>query len=150
MVWKVSQAMPARIVDPGLLGFGVAAGRFALFDNFTTRLVQTRVDFVEFVLAFNLDAEVIEAGLPSARRDREIDPRVFQHPFGVVRLYDRGLRGEQRGIEPNRMLKVLDGHVNVQTLHHKSSSIRQAAADSRLAPSWFRNSSGLFAEIEDF
>ena len=109
MVWNVSQEMPAGIVDPGLLGFGVAAGRFALFDNFTTRLVQTRVDFVEFVLTFDLDAEMIEAGLTPARRDCEINPRVFQHPFGIIRLYDRGLRGEQRGIEPNRMLKVLDG-----------------------------------------
>ena len=32
---------------------------------------------------------------------------------------------------------------------HPRGRGRQAAADSRLAPSWFRNSPGLFAEIED-
>ena len=56
------------VVDPRLLGLGVAASRVALFDDVAARLVQAAVDLVKLLLALNLNAEMVELGFaPSSR-----------------------------------------------------------------------------------
>src|SRR5262249_19924444 len=65
-----------RILDPRFLRLGVAAGRLALLEHGAAGLAQARVDVAQFVLAFDLDAEMIEPGLPATRRDGEIDARI--------------------------------------------------------------------------
>ena len=50
------------VVDPRLLGLGVAASRVALFDDVAARLAQTRVNLVKLVLALNLNAQMSRPG----------------------------------------------------------------------------------------
>jgi hypothetical protein len=38
---------------------------------------------------------------------------VVEHPLRVVRLHDRGLRGEQRRVETDRVAEIVDRDVNV-------------------------------------
>ena len=113
----VSQGNPGRVVDPGLLRLGVAATRLALLDHAAARLVQASVDLVQFVLVLDLDAEVIEARRAPARRDRKIDARIVQHPFGVIGLHDGGLSRKQRRIEADGAREIIDGDVDMHALH---------------------------------
>src|SRR5262252_6985461 len=84
-----------RIVDPRFFGLGITTGRLPLLDDLATGLAQARIDVAQFVLAFDLDAEMIEPRPFAARRDREIHSRVVQHPFGIVDLDHAGLGGEE-------------------------------------------------------
>src|SRR5262252_3553294 len=70
---------------------------------------------------------MIEAGLATMSRDREVDARVIQHPFGIVCLYDSGLRCKQRRIEADRLGKILDSDVNMYALHDVVSFFRLRA-----------------------
>jgi hypothetical protein len=60
-----------RVIDPGFFGLGVAAGRLALFDHVLAGTAKPRIDIVQFILALDLDAEMIETGTAAARRDRK-------------------------------------------------------------------------------
>src|SRR6202008_1513767 len=73
-----------RIVDPGLLALGVAAGHFALLDDGAARLMQPAIDVVQLVFALDLNPQMVEPRLLAARRDGEIDARVVEHPFRVI------------------------------------------------------------------
>src|SRR5262249_48528129 len=55
-----------RIVGPGLFRLRITAGSLALFDDVAACAAQTRIDFLQFVLALNLDTEMIEARLLAA------------------------------------------------------------------------------------
>src|SRR5262245_44232649 len=75
-----------RIVDPRLFRLGIATRRLSLLDDVAAGFMQPCIDLLQFVLALNLNAEMIETRLLAARRDRKIHARVVQHPFGVIRL----------------------------------------------------------------
>src|SRR3954471_7833630 len=70
-----------RIVDPRFFRLRIATGGLSLLDDVAARCTQARIDFLQFVLALDLDAEVVEARLPAAGRDGEIDSRIIEHPF---------------------------------------------------------------------
>ena len=55
---------------------------------------------------FDLDAEMIETRLTASRRNGEVHAGVVEHPFGVVRLNQGGLRIEQSGVKADRLLKI--------------------------------------------
>src|SRR5262249_52290797 len=99
---------PRGVVDPRFFGLGIATGRLSLLDDRAAGLVQARIDVVQLVLAFDLDAEMIEPRPFAARRDREIDLRILEHPLGIIRLHDGGPRCEQRGIKADSTVEVLD------------------------------------------
>jgi hypothetical protein len=55
---------------------------------------------------------------PAAGADREIDPRVVEHPLGVI-IFDDGRLGRKEGrVEPDRLSQVVNRHVHMQALHH--------------------------------
>src|SRR5262245_31098167 len=56
-----------RIVSPGLFRLRIAAGSLALFDDVAACAAQTRVDFLQFVAALDLDTEMIKPRLLAAR-----------------------------------------------------------------------------------
>jgi hypothetical protein len=64
---------------------------------------------------------MIEAGLPPARRDREIDPGIIEHPFCVIRLHYDGLRGKKRRVKSDRVSDVRDCDVNMHAFHLANS-----------------------------
>src|SRR6516225_1077878 len=70
-----------RIVDPRFLGLGVAAIRLALFDHTAARPMEPSVNLLQFGLVLDLDAEMIEPGLPPTGRDRKIHARIVEHPL---------------------------------------------------------------------
>jgi hypothetical protein len=51
-----------RIVDPGLLRLRIATRGLSLLDDIAACFAQTRIDFLKFALALDLDAEMIEPG----------------------------------------------------------------------------------------
>src|SRR6516164_5477983 len=59
------------IVDPRLFGLGIAAGGLALLEDVAAGLTQPRIHLLQLIGVLDLYAEMIEAGLASARRDRE-------------------------------------------------------------------------------
>src|ERR1700722_7370601 len=91
----------SRVVDPRLFRFCGTTGGLALFDDIAARLVQARIDFLQFVLALDLDTKMIKSRLPSARGDREIDAWVVEHPLRVVRFHDGWQSRKQRRIKPD-------------------------------------------------
>ncbi len=115
---------PRRIIDPGLFRFGVAATGFALLDHVAARPMQARVDLVQLTPVLDLNSQMIETGLPAARGDREIHARIVEHPLGIVALDHSGLRIEQRRIEADRALEVINGDVHVHALHGRAPSSR--------------------------
>ena len=80
--------MPAGSSIQDFSDFATAAG-LALRDDVAARLVQPCVNFVQFGLILDLNAEMIETCAPPARRDGEIDPRIVEHPLGVIGLVNR-------------------------------------------------------------
>ena len=86
-------------MDPALFGLGVAAGCLALFKHGRIGFCQTLIDLGQFLAAFDLDAEMFNAGPGAAGADREIDAWVLEHPFGVIGFFYRRCGREQRGIE---------------------------------------------------
>ena len=105
------------IVDPGFFRLGVAAGWSALARSPCRRPCQPPVDLVQLGLVLHLNAEMIETRLAAARRDREIHARIVQHPLRVVGLSYRRLRREQRRIEADGLVEIIDGDVNMQAFH---------------------------------
>ena len=121
---------PGRVVDPRLFRLGVAARRLTLLDDVAAGLAQPSIDLVQFVLVFNLDAEVIEPRLTPAGRDPEIHARIVKHPFGVIGLGHRGLCRKKRRIEADGALQIMDGDMDMQAFHDR---LRQAVALARFA-----------------
>ena len=54
------------------------------------RVFDALIDLSQLGWFFNLDAEVSNTRRLIALADGEIDPRIFEHPFCVVALLDRG------------------------------------------------------------
>src|ERR1700722_13071522 len=59
------------IVDPRFFGFGITASRLPLLDDVAAGVVQSCINLPQFVGVLDLDAKVIETGLPAARGNRE-------------------------------------------------------------------------------
>src|SRR3954469_10967218 len=59
-----------RVVNPRLLGLGVAADGVALLNHGSARLAQARIDFSKLGFALDLDTQVIQACAATSRRDR--------------------------------------------------------------------------------
>src|SRR5262249_790523 len=116
------------VVDPRFFRRGIAAGGMSLLDHGAARLAQPRVDLVQLDLAFHLDAEMVEAGLLAARGDGEIDARIIEHPFGVIRFHHGWLRCEQRGIEADGSLKIFNTHMDMYSFHGGGVLSRQEEA----------------------
>ena len=83
-------------------------------------LLQSARHFAEFILAVDLDTEVIDPALVTARRNREIDPGIVEHPLGVVLFHDRWSDVEQRIIKGDRRVEVGYREADVQAFHGKS------------------------------
>ena len=96
------------IENPALFGIGIAAGSLAFFNHWCTGGLQTRINFAQFGFVLDLYAEVINALVTATGRDREIDPRIVQHPLDVVRFEDGGFGVEQGIIESYRCVEISD------------------------------------------
>ena len=72
----------------------------------------------KLLAVFGLDAEMLDplAGV-HAGRDCEIDPRIVEHPLGIILLHDAGLGAEQGGVEADRLVEVVDADMDVEALH---------------------------------
>jgi hypothetical protein len=107
-----------RIGNPLLVGSRVAAGRVPGLDNRPLGTAQAVIDIRLFGLILGLDAEMRDAGgAAGARADREIHPRILEHPFDVIVLDDRRLGREQGRVEPRRLRQIVNRHVHVQPFH---------------------------------
>jgi hypothetical protein len=57
---------------------------------------------------------MIDPNRPEIRRDGNVDPRILDHPLGVIRV--RPLC-EQRGVKPHGLIDVFDANVYNEFLH---------------------------------
>src|SRR5262249_15800817 len=90
---------PGGMLDPGFFRAGIAAGDLALLEHVAARAPQACVDLAQLAFAFHLNAEVVEACRPAARRNGKIDARIIQHPFAIVGLH---YGGEERRKPPKK------------------------------------------------
>ncbi len=88
VVWKCLPRDARRIIDPRLFRLSVTTCCLALLDDSAAGCLQASVDVMKFLLAFDLNAKVIEAWLAPARRDGEVHARIIEHPFRIVILND--------------------------------------------------------------
>src|SRR4029453_4723591 len=107
-----------RIADPRLLAFGVAAGGGSFLKQRTVGGSEAGVNFIEFVAAFDLNAEMLAAlyGMV-AGGNGEVDARIVEHPLGIIGLGHRRLGAEQGRIESDRLIEVLNPDMDVHALH---------------------------------
>ena len=69
-----------------LIRFGIAAGCAGFGQHVQVSLLQALLDFRKLILILNLNTYMVYPCLCSALADGEIDKRIVQHPFGVIRL----------------------------------------------------------------
>ena len=106
-----------RVGEPVLVAARVAAGRLTFVEQSEVGRLRTRLQLGQLVGVIGLDAEVVDAAFAAARRDREVDPRVVEHPFGVVDFMAGRLGGEELRIEGDALVEVVDMDVNVKAFH---------------------------------
>jgi len=71
----------------------------------------------ELRIGLDLKPEMVDAGGSAPLRDREVDARIIEHPFGVIVLAHRRLDTEQRRIEADALGQIGDCDVNVKAFH---------------------------------
>ena len=80
--------------------------------------LQAAINLAKFFDAFSLNAEMFDAFTRMiARRDREIDPRVVEHPLGIILFHDGRLGAKHRRIEADRGVEIFDADMDMQALH---------------------------------
>ena len=100
-----------------LVRFRVATGRIHLFHDGLIGAGELGAHRLQLFVAFNLDAEVVHAGVVATLRNGEVDPGVIQHPLGVVVLDYRRLGAEQTAVELDVMGEIVDRDVHVEAFH---------------------------------
>ena len=75
-----------RIGDPFLIGLRIAARRTCFLDDRSIGPAEPLINLRQLTLVFGLNAEMGNFGVAAVRADREIHPRVFKHPLGIVRF----------------------------------------------------------------
>src|SRR5215831_15712120 len=74
-----------RIGNPLLVRLGVAAGGVLRLNDRPLGPAQPVIDLRQFGLVLGLDTEMRDAGRSAGTgADREIDPRIVEHPFNVI------------------------------------------------------------------
>ena len=63
---------------------------------------------------------MLHTRLGTAGADREIYPRIIQHPLGVIVLAHTWGRIEQGGVEVDRALKIIHSDMDMQAFHGTS------------------------------
>src|SRR6478672_2050495 len=121
-------ARALRVFGPGLVGLRVAADGRVLRHERATGCLEALSERSECVAAVDLQAEVIDAGRAAGAGDREIDPRIVEHPLRVVGLAHHGFRAEQLLVEADAAGEVGDVEVHVETGHDVAPGLRGAQA----------------------
>src|SRR5262249_48343376 len=86
---KRPEAFPShalRVGHPILVRLGVTAVRAFLRYHAGVGLLQVGAKPLQFLFGFGLHAEMVDATRAPSLRDREVYPRVVQHPFRVIGL----------------------------------------------------------------
>jgi len=119
-----------RICDPALFALGVTARGRAVFADRAFRPLQAFIDLGQLRPVLDLDAQMSNARLGAAFTDREIHPRIFEHPPGVIVFHDDGLGSEQRSIESDGLFEIVDADMDVKALHAVLRVLRAVAGRS--------------------
>src|SRR5579863_5425759 len=133
-----------RVFHPTLLAVGVTTGRRALLVHRATDALQTRIQVTELSAALSLNPEFLNPNPCVPLADCEVRPRIIEHPLRVVGLAHRRLGSEELCIETNRLVKIPDGHMDMQTLHALFLNGEEAATGSQSA------AQASFARLQQF
>src|SRR5882672_2685629 len=106
-----------RVFDPALLALRVATRGCTLLQHRRFGALQARVHLRELGAILDLNSKVPNPSRAATLADRKIDAWILEHPFCVVGLDHSWLSCEERVVEPNRGVNVVDAHVDMQTLH---------------------------------
>src|SRR5260370_1184712 len=82
-------------------------------------------------VGIDLEAQMVDSRRTAALRDREVDARIVEHPFGVIVLANSGLGAEQRRVETNAVGQIGHCDVNVKALHAALLLVETARAATR-------------------
>ncbi len=70
---------------------------------------------------FELDSKMIEAGLIAMSVDADVELRILELPFGLIRLSVRRLGARKVGVEFDRAFQVLDLETDMNAPHRESA-----------------------------
>src|SRR5882672_12643215 len=123
-----------RILNPALFALGVATGRGALLQHPSFGTSQAAVDLLQFTAILNLNAKVLYARGRSTPADREVEPRIIQHPSGIVGFDQARRAAKELGVERHTLIQIANRHVNMKTLHETLLLRGRTAAGAQLRP----------------
>ena len=83
-----------RIGDPMLFAAGVAARRLAFIEDRCVGGLRAGLELAELLFGIGLEAQMVHTRLAAARGDREVDPRILEHPLCVV-TFEPGRLGRE-------------------------------------------------------
>lgn len=106
-----------RISDPILVRFCVAALRADFCKHRAVNAFDLTAHCSEFRGRVDLQTQVVHTEFFGTLGHGEIDARVIEHPFRIVRLANRGLSTEQRRVKADALIEIGDGNVNVEAFH---------------------------------
>src|SRR5437899_1173528 len=106
-----------RILDPVFVRPGIAARRPGLVERSDTGFRHLLAQILQFVVGFHLKSQVVDPGRAAPSRNGKVDPRILEHPLGVVVLHDGRRRAEEVAVETQALGQILDGNVNMESLH---------------------------------
>src|SRR6266704_465241 len=106
-----------RILDPVFVRLGVAARCPGLVERMDAGFRHLLAQIFQLLVRIHLKSQVVAPGRATASRNGNVDPRIPEHPLAVVVLHDGRRRAAEVAVETPALGQILDGNVNMESLH---------------------------------
>src|SRR5712692_2050671 len=106
-----------RVRDPVFVRLGVAARRSGLVERRDVGLRHVLAQLFQLLVGFHLEPQMAHPGRMSAPGNGEVDPRIVQHPLGVIGFLDGRRRAKEAAVKTHALRQIADGNVNMESLH---------------------------------
>jgi hypothetical protein len=87
--------------------------------------MQALFDFFQLIVVIHLYPQMIQPRFAATLTDGEIDARVIQHPFRIIRLHHRRSRTEKMIVESDALVQIIDGNMDMHAFHECFSGRQQ-------------------------
>jgi hypothetical protein len=79
----------------------------------------------KFNVIIDLNTEMVDALMLVTAGDREIHPRILEHPFRIISFQDRRLDTEESRIESDGVVQISNAEGHVEALHESHLLVRK-------------------------
>lgn len=114
---KVLPGDALGVGDPVFVAAGVAAGGSALIQQRHVSRLGARLELCQLLSFIHLEAQMVQPKLVATGRDREVHPRLIEHPLGVIAFHAGRFCAKELGVEGDVLGQIIDMHVDVEAFH---------------------------------